>query len=100
MELLACNVEKAPQRFTDKVCFLPTSRALAIITTCQNVFTVAALSVDLSSVPAACFQTCFAPGGRVYTTLSFQVEISVQSSLEYSLLVEGVRYGSVTAKYA
>ncbi|KAH3949858.1 hypothetical protein HBH53_083220 [Parastagonospora nodorum] len=83
IDLLACNVEKAPQRFTDK-----------------NVFTVATLSVDLSSVPATCFQTCFAPGGRVYTTLSIEIQISVQSSLEYSLLVEGVRYGSVTAKYA
>jgi hypothetical protein len=39
------------------------------------------------------------PDRRYYYELSFEVEITVQSSLEYSLLVEGVRYGSVTAKY-
>jgi hypothetical protein len=35
----------------------------------------------------------------MYYMLTFEVEISVQSALEYSLVVKGVKYGSVTATY-
>jgi hypothetical protein len=37
--------------------------------------------------------------GSAYYELIFEVQICVQSSLEYSFWVEGVRYGSVIAKY-
>jgi hypothetical protein len=61
---------------------------------------VAKLVVDLSDVPQSAYMTCVSPDGELYHQLRFEVEISVQSSLEFSLLVQGVRYGSVTAKYA
>jgi hypothetical protein len=35
----------------------------------------------------------------MYYFIEFHVELSVTSSLEYSLSVEGARYGSVTASY-
>jgi len=36
----------------------------------------------------------------MYFSLSFDVQIAVQSALEFSLTVNGAKYGSVTAKYA
>jgi hypothetical protein len=66
----------------------------------QSVYTVATLDVDLTGVPRHSFRRRKSPTGGFYYSLRFQVEISVHSSLEYSLLVDGVRYGSVVAKYA
>jgi len=40
------------------------------------------------------------PVHGLYYSLSFRVEMTIQSSLEFSLLVNGVRYGAVTANYA
>ncbi|KAF2830509.1 actin-like ATPase domain-containing protein [Ophiobolus disseminans] len=82
MGLEACEFEKAPQRSKD-----------------AGIYNVATLIVDLTDVPQSAYTTCVSPTGRHYFQLCFEVEISVQSSLEYSLLVQGVRYGSVTAKY-
>ncbi|KAH7396593.1 Hsp70 family protein [Phaeosphaeria sp. MPI-PUGE-AT-0046c] len=73
MELLACDGDRAPQRCKDPV--------------------------DLSGVPHSAFQIHTTFDGRRYYSLGFEVEISVQSSLEFSFVVDGVRYGSVTAKY-
>lgn len=66
----------------------------------QGIKSIASLHVDLSGVPESAFEAKTSPDGRRYYTLSYRVEISVQSSLEFSLVVKGVRYGSVTAKYA
>jgi len=57
------------------------------------------LTVDLSVVPKKEFKAMRSPEGKLYHKLSFEVAISAQSSLEYSLLVNGKTYGSVTAKY-
>ena len=65
----------------------------------QGVYKVATLDVDLSSVPQSFFRAGPSPSGGIYYTLDFRVEITVQSSLEFSLLVNGVRYGAVTANY-
>lgn len=56
--------------------------------------------VDLNPVPAWEWRKASSPLGRPYHVLDYSVEISVQSTLEYSLSVNGVRYGSVTANYA
>ncbi|KAH6865782.1 hypothetical protein BKA58DRAFT_413432 [Alternaria rosae] len=45
------------------------------------------------------FKAAKSPVGEPYHSLSYDVAISVQSSLQYSLLVNGKTYGSVTAKY-
>jgi hypothetical protein len=36
----------------------------------------------------------------MYHEINFHVELSATSSLEYSMSVNGKRYGSVTASYA
>jgi hypothetical protein len=58
------------------------------------------LVVDLSDVPESAFLRTSSPSNGIYYSLSFQVEMTIQSSLEFSLLVNGVRYGAVTANYA
>jgi hypothetical protein len=63
-------------------------------------YKVATLDVDLSDVPQSAFLSCHSPSGGTYYTLRYQVEMTIQSSLELSLLVNGVRYGAVTANYA
>jgi hypothetical protein len=55
--------------------------------------------VDLSGVPERLFRKKRSKNGRIYHTLSFEVDIAVQSALEYSFSVEGVKYGSVKARY-
>lgn len=68
--------------------------------TFQDVYKIATLGVDLSGVPGHLYKACTSPSGASYHTLSFDVEISVQSALEFSLSVNGQKYGSVAAKYA
>jgi hypothetical protein len=58
------------------------------------------LVVDLSDVPKSAFLRISSPSNGIYYLLFFQVEMTIQSSLEFSLLVNGVRYGAVTANYA
>ncbi|KAI4620108.1 hypothetical protein J4E80_004634 [Alternaria sp. BMP 0032] len=83
LALQASNVDNAPTRARDK-----------------GVYTVATLEVDLSGVPQSAYETCTSMHGGVYYSLDIKVEMVIQSSLEFSLMVEGVRYGAVTANYA
>jgi len=63
------------------------------------VYKLATLDVDLSVVPESEFELKYSPCGNPYHRLVFLIEISVQSLLEFSLSVNGVQYGSVTATY-
>jgi hypothetical protein len=63
------------------------------------VFQVAELAVDLDDVPERLFRKKRSKDGKIYHQVEYEIKISVQSSLEYSLSVEGVTYGSVTARY-
>ncbi|KAI2482515.1 Hsp70 family protein [Pyrenophora tritici-repentis] len=83
LSLLASDSYQAPLRSKD-----------------QKVYKVASLAVDLSGVPESAFTTSRSVSGGFYSTLHYQVEMTIQSSLEFSLLVSGVRYGAVTANYA
>ncbi|KAH9864004.1 hypothetical protein J1614_009937 [Plenodomus biglobosus] len=65
----------------------------------QWIFTVASLAVDVSRVPESAFTPHGDSCSKAYFTLEYEVEIS-EASLEFCLLVNGVRYGSVTAQYA
>ncbi|KAI8935133.1 hypothetical protein NX059_007727 [Plenodomus lindquistii] len=82
IDLMASDVQNAPQGSQDK-----------------DVYKVATLNVDLNGLPQSAFAVRSGVHGLFYE-LSFSVEIAVQSSLEYSFLVNGTRYGSVTATYA
>lgn len=73
---------------------------MAYADTSQDIYTVARLNVDLSGVPQKNFVLHTNSSGRLYYTLDYEVELSVQSSLEFCLLVDGIRYGGVEAKYA
>jgi hypothetical protein len=57
------------------------------------------LHVDLSKVPDSQMKRKRSPTGREYCEVHALVHISMQSSLEFSLTVNGKNYGSVTAKY-
>ncbi|KAF1833755.1 hypothetical protein BDW02DRAFT_589443 [Decorospora gaudefroyi] len=84
LKLFATDFDKAPRRSKDR-----------------GVYHVATLNIDFNVVPQSAFRLCVSPDGSTsYYRLDFKVEISVQSSLEFSLLVNGVRYGAVTADYA
>lgn len=65
----------------------------------KGIYKVAEITADLRGVPQNKFTKDSSPDGRTFHCLDFDLEISVQSSLQYSLLVDGVRYGSVSAKY-
>lgn len=56
--------------------------------------------IDLSPIPASEWRKAVSPTGRPYRFVDIVLEISVQSALEYSLSVNGTKYGSVTANYA
>jgi hypothetical protein len=63
------------------------------------VYKVANLSVDLSSVPTHKFRSLQNKANQKYYEVNFQVELSATSSLEYTVSIDGIRYGSVTASY-
>ncbi|KAI4925412.1 hypothetical protein J4E85_007291 [Alternaria conjuncta] len=81
-ELLASDLDKAPPRCSD-----------------QGVSKIATLDVDLSRVPQSAFRVDTSPSSGTYFTLVFEIEMNIQSSLELSLSVNGIRYGAVTANY-
>lgn len=81
IELVVCDADKAPSRRD------------------RNVYEVVILHVDLEGLPLDAYTPRTSPSGTMFLEIGFEVEISLQSALEYSFLVNGVRYGSVTAKY-
>ncbi|CAO2655886.1 Nn.00g046890.m01.CDS01 [Neocucurbitaria sp. VM-36] len=82
LKLLASDTFDAPTRSTDK-----------------EVYTVATVKVDLSVVPNDEFSPYINPRGALYYSLDCQLHVSIHSSLEYSLVVNGKTYGSLTANY-
>ncbi|KAF2642545.1 hypothetical protein P280DRAFT_548006 [Massarina eburnea CBS 473.64] len=80
--LFSADVDKAPTRLN------------------ENVHKVAELVIDVSTVPESEFVVHRSPSSAVYHVLSIEVEISVHSALEYSMRINGIKYGSITADYA
>ncbi|KAF2657935.1 Hsp70 family protein [Lophiostoma macrostomum CBS 122681] len=83
LSLLAADCVRAPTRSTD-----------------QEVYSLAELVIDLSSVPRSAFQVKVNEDGQIYRRLEYDLEISVQSSIEFSFSIKGVRYASIKALYA
>jgi hypothetical protein len=54
----------------------------------------------LSKVPKKEFKAKKGICGRRYHRISYDVEISIQSALEFSFTINGKKYGSITAEYA
>jgi hypothetical protein len=50
-------------------------------------------------VPEKDFEMCLSPTGRRYYRLDFNVEISAQSSLEFSMTINSKKYASLTASF-
>lgn len=65
----------------------------------QGVKKVVSVMVDLSVVPEDEWEVMRSPSNRIYHNLSYSLEISVQSQLEFSLRVNSTSYGSVKAAY-
>ncbi|CAN9134369.1 unnamed protein product [Alternaria alternata] len=82
VSLIASNSDEAPRRSTE-----------------EDVFRVAKLTINLTKVPKRTFKVKRSPDGRTYHEIDFEVEISIQSALEYSCSVKGKRVGSVTVEY-
>ncbi|KAI4710800.1 hypothetical protein J4E89_004390 [Alternaria sp. Ai002NY15] len=82
VRLIATNSDEAPQHSYDK-----------------GVFSVVTLTIDLSKVPKKEFKARRSPDRRQYHQISYEVEISIQSALQFSCSVEGKNVGSITAKY-
>jgi hypothetical protein len=97
LNLLATNSDDAPYRSKHEVrhVLFPVQYDWPH----QKVYKVAQLEANLQTVPKALFRDCRTPSGALYHEIHFDVEISVQSSLEFSLPINGNKYGSVTAKY-
>ena len=60
---------------------------------------MATLNVDLNDVPDDMFQRRLSPHGVSYYKLLLNIEISLESALEFFVTVNGMRYGSLTAIY-
>ncbi|KAJ4361459.1 hypothetical protein N0V95_001876 [Ascochyta clinopodiicola] len=82
MDLLATDADKAPHRSKH-----------------EAVYKVATLEANLETVPEWLFLVRHNPSGALYYEIEFDVEIAVQSALEFSMSINGKKYGSVTAKY-
>ncbi|KAK7182682.1 hypothetical protein PSPO01_11263 [Paraphaeosphaeria sporulosa] len=80
--LLAADIDKAPRR----------SHVIAV-------YEVARLRVNLEQVPQRAFRKQN-NSKKPYYELHYEIHISVQSGLEFSLWVDGKRYGAVAAEYA
>ncbi|KAJ8113126.1 hypothetical protein OPT61_g4676 [Boeremia exigua] len=65
----------------------------------KGVKKLASVRVDLSVIPKGEWTKKRSPSNAPYYSLSFSLEIAVQSSLEFSLVVNGKSYGSVRAAY-
>jgi hypothetical protein len=65
----------------------------------QGVKKLVTLTVDFSDVPQEDMDRHISSSGRLYHTINYDIEISIQSSLEFSLVVEGKKYGSMTVNY-
>ncbi|KAL5115879.1 hypothetical protein ACEQ8H_006195 [Pleosporales sp. CAS-2024a] len=64
----------------------------------SSVKKVATLEVDLNDVPQKHMKRKIS-SGRPYDIIRFTMEIAVQSSLEFSVLVKGKKYSSLTTTY-
>lgn len=98
LTLMASDQDKGPKRSVDQV-LTPASCNSFYANKKKGVYTVAQVTVDFSDVPADKFRLKRSPGGGLYHRLNYDVEISLQSSLEFSLTIDGVKYGSLTATY-
>ncbi|PWW80315.1 hypothetical protein C7212DRAFT_172169, partial [Tuber magnatum] len=85
-DLISCERETAPASMADANKHL--------------VKTVCTLTTDLSSVPKSKFTRLTTSKGIAFDNLDFTLDLIVDSaSLVFELKVEGVAYGSVTAKF-
>lgn len=57
------------------------------------------IMVDLSVVPKDNWEVKCSLDGSTYYELSYYLEIAVQSTLQFSLVVDGKKYGSITTAY-
>jgi hypothetical protein len=60
---------------------------------------VATLTVDLAKVPVSCFEERTYPRGRKYFSILSEVNISMQSALEFFVTINDKKCKSVNAKY-
>ncbi|KAH7396595.1 hypothetical protein DE146DRAFT_763611 [Phaeosphaeria sp. MPI-PUGE-AT-0046c] len=81
-ELYACDADTAAQG-----------------STAESVYRVATLIVDFDDVPASCYEHKVNDRDKKYLRLRAEVHISIQSSLEFFVTVDGKKYGSLTAEY-
>ncbi|KAF1930071.1 Hsp70 family protein [Didymella exigua CBS 183.55] len=82
IDLLTSDAEKSANRTSEK-----------------SVNKLATLEVNLSTVPEKEFVLMHSPSGVPYYRLKLDLEIYVDSTIEYSFTVNGKKYGTIHAKY-
>jgi hypothetical protein len=65
----------------------------------QSVKVLATLHVDLSDVLKKDMKQRKSFSGKTYYTIRYDIEMSIQASIEFSLVIKGKTYGSITADY-
>jgi hypothetical protein len=81
-DLIACEADEAPDAFG------------------KSLIHVCTLTTDLRAVPKSLFTRLTTTKGVEFDNLDFSLDMRVQSAgLLFELRVEGVKYGSVSAKF-
>ncbi|KAF2706333.1 hypothetical protein K504DRAFT_459629 [Pleomassaria siparia CBS 279.74] len=81
-QLLACDMDTAPQ-----------------LSQHATVYKVAQLTVDTNKLPINQVSQGVSSDGRLYYNADVTVEISMQSTLEFSVSFKGKKYAAITARY-
>jgi hypothetical protein len=81
-DLIACDADEAPDSYT------------------KGLIKVCTLTTDLSQVPRSLFTRLTTTKGVVFENLDFSLVMRIMSAeLLFELRVDGVPYGSVSAKF-
>jgi hypothetical protein len=65
----------------------------------RDVYKVAEVVINLDAVPSDKISILHSSSGREYHRLAFEVHITLQSTLGFSLVLDGTTFGSLTATY-
>jgi hypothetical protein len=96
-KLMACDEDQSPSHAKHEV----NQQMITVFMTndIQAIYDVVTLTINLGEVPEEHYRTNYTAGGRSYYSIDVDVNISLQSALEFFITVKGKKYGSVTVEY-
>jgi hypothetical protein len=95
--LMACDMNQSPSHAKHGV----SQQMIIMFITNDNqaIYHVVTLTINLGEVPQEHYVTEYSTGGRPYYNIHVEVNISLQSALEFFVTIKGKKYGSVTVEY-